>query len=87
MELDDNQFISINGLTQVEHEYWEVELEGRIRPGKKTSSLFVINYELSSDQRADSRVVYTFFDVLGDAGGLMALIASLAAIFLHFINF
>ena len=54
---------------------------------KKGGNLFHISYEMSSDGRADTRTVYTFFDVLGDAGGLLALLAAVASLFLHVVNF
>ena len=87
MELDDNRLLSINGLTQVEHEYWEVEFDGTLRSKSKGGNLFHISYEMSSNGRADSRKVYSFFDVLGDAGGLLALLAAVVSCFLHVVNF
>ena len=87
IEADDNLLISLSGVTEVEAEFISIQ-EGR--PGTRTWNLYtrmIVDFSISRDIRHYDRSVFTFWEVLGEVGGLQGFLAPLFGFVLSILTF
>ena len=71
--------ISLSGLTGITEEYFSLKYYDTHTSTKDRRHRLTLDYSLSMDQHNLSRAVYTYFDVLGNVGGLSGVLFSVAA--------
>ena len=87
LERDDNQFMSINGVTDDEDTFFTLK---KWSDGTRTDAFhtrLLLSYSMSLDAQKITRNVYNFFTLLGDVGGLFGLLISVASSFAGVLSF
>ena len=74
--------MAFSDVTNVEEPYFEISRYDSLNTSRKPNILLSINYSMNMDIVKVSRSVYTFFDLLGNVGGLAGIFFSIVA-FLH----
>ena len=88
LETDDNRIMSIPGLTEKESQLFSIEEKGVVTQlNYDYFTRVTLQFEVSNDVRLMTRSVYTFWQVLGDVGGLNGLLISLVTLILSVASF
>ena len=79
--------MAIAGLTDEEDHFFTIEDQGFHARTTVPESRLELEFAMSLDLQKESRSVYTFFDVLGNVGGLSGILFSVAAAINNALNF
>ena len=82
LDRDDNLLIAFTDITNIEEPYFEIERYDSVATSRNPATSLSINYSMNMDAVKVTRSVYTFFDLLGNVGGLAGILFSIVA-FLH----
>lgn len=77
LERDDNSIMAISGITNVEETFFSISQHDFHSRTWGPRCRLTIEYAMSLDVNVVSRSVYTFFDVLGNVGGLAGVLFSI----------
>ena len=77
---NDNKFMAISGITDDEETFFSISPHDFHTRTFTPRTRLTIEYAMSLDVNVVSRSVYTFFDLLGNVGGLSSVLFTIAAI-------
>ena len=87
LELDDNRFMSLSGITDEEQTFFSIEEIGTGLRTFKWETRLLLTFGISFDSVKIERSVYTLFMLLGDVGGLSSVLFSTAVYLLNILNY
>ena len=83
---DINRYLSVPIFTEQEHTFFDTEKINESRTTQGTYLRIEVNYELSMDSDIVARSIFTYFDALGNTGGINSILTTIATILVAFVN-